>query len=290
VIARFIFFIAIGTAILLASSSQLHAEDGQPPTGPVVLTDGQAVYPLGRQLDLLADPTGSLTIDDVRSPAYSEQFVDSRQEMPILGLSATAYWARVAVRNASSEPMWILALAPYEQDQVDFYLYDGSGQAIAAQQTGSELPFKTRDLPAPGFVFRAPIQPGQEATVYLRNAGEYPLRFPVTLYSLPAFVEGNDIGLLLSAGAYGFFAADGRLQSLHECIAARSQLSAAGVVYRAPDCDIPAARWSRRSIAVAGSAGSRAHHHSPRHWIGGDLPALICSVFSGDPILRAEGA
>jgi len=205
VISRWVVFVTFAALILLALPVPVQAQGAEPPGGPVVLTGAQEVYPLGRQLDVLADPTGALTIDDVRSPAYSAQFMRSRRDLPVYGFSSAAYWARVDVRNASPEPMWILNLSPYEQDHVDFYLYyDESGQAIAAKQSGGSLPFSTRDLQAPGFAFRAPIPPGQEATLYLRIAGERPLRFPLTLYSLPAYIKGNDLWLLVSASAYGF--------------------------------------------------------------------------------------
>ena len=201
---RQVVFITFGALLLLALPLRLEAAGGQPPPGPVVLTDAQESYPLGRQLDLLADPTGTLTIDEVRSPAFGEQFMRSTQETPAFPSSSTAYWARVAVRNESSNPMWILGLTPYSQDYVDFYLYDADGQALAATHTGNALPFSTRDLPVPNFEFRTPIPPGQSATVYLRIAGEYPLRFPVALSSLPAYARGNDLSLLLSASVYGF--------------------------------------------------------------------------------------
>src|SRR5512136_2696102 len=113
VITKQVVFITLGALLLLALPLRLEAAGGQPPPGPVVLTDAQESYPLGRQLDLLADPPGTLTIDDVRSPENAGQFAHSSQEVPAFNGSAKAYWARVTLRNASSHPMWILGLTPY---------------------------------------------------------------------------------------------------------------------------------------------------------------------------------
>ena len=63
----------------------------------VVLTDARGDYPLGRHLMVLEDPSKTLTIDDVRSPAYASQFVPSTKEVPSFGFSPSAYWVKVDI-------------------------------------------------------------------------------------------------------------------------------------------------------------------------------------------------
>lgn len=54
---------------------------------PLVLTDDQAEYHLGPHMEILEDPTGNLTIQDVRSSDYSDRFVPSQDEAPNFGLT-----------------------------------------------------------------------------------------------------------------------------------------------------------------------------------------------------------
>src|SRR5574339_684396 len=62
---------------------------------PVVLTDAQGEYPLGLHMDILEDPGGELTIDQVSSPAYEAQFIPSQMESPNYGFTKSVYWVRL---------------------------------------------------------------------------------------------------------------------------------------------------------------------------------------------------
>jgi signal transduction histidine kinase len=186
------------------SPGRLQAQDGGDPAAPVVLTPAQDRYALGSRMEILADRTGELSVAAVRSPEFAGQFAPSASALPVFGFSNAAYWARVAVHNASSEPLWILTLSETLPEQVDYYLYGEDGEEIAARKTGSSLPFDARDLPSANLAFRAPIPPGENATIYLRIAGQNPLRFPLALVTLPAYVRGADVGQLLWASVYGF--------------------------------------------------------------------------------------
>ena len=44
---------------------------------PVVLEDGKEFYELGLNLDILEDPSGKLTIDDVNRPEWAAKFKKS---------------------------------------------------------------------------------------------------------------------------------------------------------------------------------------------------------------------
>lgn len=54
----------------------------QPLPEPRVLTDEQDKYTLGLHLEILEDPGGELTIEEVSSPLFDAQFVPSRVEVP----------------------------------------------------------------------------------------------------------------------------------------------------------------------------------------------------------------
>ena len=68
------------------------------PSDPVILTDGQQEYQLGLHLDLLEDPSRSLTIEDVISPNYADQFVQSTTAVPNFGYTQSHYCVRFTIK------------------------------------------------------------------------------------------------------------------------------------------------------------------------------------------------
>jgi two-component system, sensor histidine kinase LadS len=76
------------------------AKSGEPSaSGPLILTDNQIEYPLGLHMEILEDPGGELTIDQVSSPAYDAQFIPSKRESPNYGYTDNAYWVRFSLDN-----------------------------------------------------------------------------------------------------------------------------------------------------------------------------------------------
>ena len=77
---------------------------------PVVLEDGKEYYEIGLNLDILEDPTGKLTIDDVNSPEWAVKFKRSQDKVPNFGMSSSAFWARLKIKNKSeSHKSWYLS-------------------------------------------------------------------------------------------------------------------------------------------------------------------------------------
>jgi hypothetical protein len=73
----------------------LAQSDSQSPSASLILNDERSKYPLGLNLELLEDPGEELTIDEVSSPEFDPQFVPSQVDVPNLGYTNNAYWARV---------------------------------------------------------------------------------------------------------------------------------------------------------------------------------------------------
>ncbi|MCK4701249.1 MAG: hypothetical protein KAT38_12965, partial [Bacteroidales bacterium] len=56
-----------------------------PLTATVILNDDQDVYPLGLFLEILEDPSGKLTIEEITSHKFENKFVPSQNEVPNFG-------------------------------------------------------------------------------------------------------------------------------------------------------------------------------------------------------------
>jgi PAS domain S-box-containing protein len=170
----------------------------------VILTDEREEYPLGLYLDILEDPTGRLTINDVTSPEWAGRFVANEVEVPNYGFASSAYWVRFQVRNeARLKDEWRLELGFANMHYVDFYRPAAEGPGFDVVQTGVLRPIASRDIPYHRFVFALPLLPQSEQTVYLHFASQASMTLPLTLWSRPAFEQQAQAELLALGLFYG---------------------------------------------------------------------------------------
>lgn len=184
--------------VLLNLTSSVQAQP------PVLLTDQQDKYLLGRTLDYLEDPTSELTIADVTAPAYASRFVRSQQGTPNFGYTNSAYWVRLRLRNAATRTTeWRLELGFANMHFVECYRPNAGQNGFDVIRTGARLPFATRDIPYHRFVFALTLPPEAEQVIYLRLQSEAVMRLPLTLWSPAAFHRASQRTMLLAGLFYG---------------------------------------------------------------------------------------
>jgi hypothetical protein len=89
-----VFLLALIAALLLVMPA--FSQGSAPPVQePLVLTNEQGQYPLGHYMDILEDPGGELTIEQVTSPEYASRFEPSQEEVPVYGYTTSAFWLRL---------------------------------------------------------------------------------------------------------------------------------------------------------------------------------------------------
>jgi signal transduction histidine kinase len=153
----------------------------------VVLDDRHTEVRLGRHLEILEDPDGRLTLEDVRSPEHARSFVPSPSEVPNYGLTRSVYWARVPLRDESSAGTeWLLEVAWPVVDRVALFVPGGDG-GFLEKEAGDLEPFTSWEIPYRNPTFRLPLARGRDETVYLRFAGEDTMLLPVSIRSTAAF-------------------------------------------------------------------------------------------------------
>lgn len=182
---------------------------------PLILTDEQDSYPLGLHIELLEDPGGELTIEDVTSAAYDPLFVPSQVDVPNFGFTDSAIWARIHLRNETpGSDHWLLEVGFANMHFVDLYtpLPDGSG--FDAKQTGILRALETRDLLHPHIIFDLTIPPQEQQAYYLRFQSGASMTLPLTLWAQDAFfiasqkkqiLLGIYFGILLGLLFYNLF-------------------------------------------------------------------------------------
>jgi hypothetical protein len=119
----------------------------------LILKNSKIFYEVGPFLDILEDPTGKLTINDVISPQYNSLFKTNTQKVPNFGFSPSAHWARFYLKNLpESKKEWLLSFNYYNQDEVIFYKKENS--KWESIKTGDLYPVSSREIKERPFLFK----------------------------------------------------------------------------------------------------------------------------------------
>ncbi len=154
----------------------------------MVLTDKQDEYPLGMHLEILEDPGGALTIEDVSSPSYDGKFVPSQTQVPVLGYTDSAYWVRIKLQNETlATDNWFLDVLFSNLQYVDLYTPVAGENGFSVKQTGSARSPTTRDLRYPRVIFSLRTPPQSQETIYMRFQSGTSMTLNLRLWSQKAF-------------------------------------------------------------------------------------------------------
>ncbi|WP_159473605.1 7TM diverse intracellular signaling domain-containing protein [Dyadobacter sp. 3J3] len=162
---------------------------------------------IGKFIDIYEDERNKKTLSELDTSL----FVKSDVEIPNLGLSKSAFWIKLKIRNYTSEENILLELASPMIDLCDLY----SGETRKLLQSNSEnLPFRQRKINDPNLVFELRVPQGQTKTFYLKILASEQLILPLIINSPKEFYQdslneeilaGIQIGILLVMILYNLF-------------------------------------------------------------------------------------
>ena len=202
--------------LFLVCWTQAYAQDGDDSEPELLILSGdRSEYPLGLYLELLEDPGGELTIEDVTSPEYEARFSPSQEEVPNFGFTDSVYWARLRLRNDNPAiERRLLELGYANMHFVDLYSPLADGEGFEVKQTGAMRPPSSRDILHPHIVFDLTLPSQSEQTFYLHFQNGDSMNLPLTLWQPMAFftqsqqirmVQGLFLGIMLGLMAYNLF-------------------------------------------------------------------------------------
>ena len=173
----------------------------------IEFTQDTRSLPLGRAMQVLEDPTNTLTIADVSAPAAATQFKPHDKDTLNAGYSRSVFWLKVNLRYQPKLPetqrTWLLELAYPPLDHLDLYLPDSTGNYRLAGRTGDALAFSSREIRQNNYLFKVDFTPGETKTVYLRLQSEGSIQAPLTLWSSTAYLEQQPLRLYVLGLIYG---------------------------------------------------------------------------------------
>lgn len=164
--------------------------------------DSQLVVPY---FQVLEDPEGEMTLHDVQHADKDGAFsaVPSTSDSLNFGLTHSAYWLKLTIRNATlRDESRLFEIAYPHIDHIDFYSPNSVG-AFNLTQTGAVFEFSQRPYIDRHFVFPLLITAGQEQSYYLRVASSSSMDLPTYLWQPRAFEHHTKITYIAQALYFG---------------------------------------------------------------------------------------
>ncbi|MGZ2749358.1 sensor histidine kinase [Burkholderia stagnalis] len=151
--------------------------------------------PIRQNWDLLHDPGGKLTVEQMSQPEFARLFQGQFTD-PALGYVKGSMWLRLTViRPAKAASMWLLELrSPLLNDVTLFVPRPGGYERHIA---GNRQPVESRDVAYRNPVFRLDLPPDQPVTIYLRIRSKSTMSFSMVLWSPDAFIAAISTESLL---------------------------------------------------------------------------------------------
>ncbi len=146
-------------------------------THATVLSSDSTQLNLLASAQFLEDPSGKLSLDDVRGMSqHFHPWTRGGTELNF-GITSSAYWIRVPLQRLQTAPKdWLLVMSYVKINELDFY--PPTGENV---HTGSSRALHTRPYFDRFFVFPLDV-PTQSGDVYIRVTSSYSLTVPMTIW------------------------------------------------------------------------------------------------------------
>lgn len=153
-------------------------------------------------LYVLYDDEQTLTIDDVSSPNFENEFIHYDRIIQKTGYHNSIRWLRFEVANNTEHSDWILEFAFSLIYVIDLYTVDENG-ITHIQTTGSNFPFHNREIKNRYFALNLEVEPQDSQTYYVAVNGGGDLYPPIRIWDETSFLEKTQVEFSLLGLFYG---------------------------------------------------------------------------------------
>lgn len=186
----------------------------------LILSQGQIALPLNEdqlnishQVYYLKDKSSSLTLQDVQSDHFHDQWLRNTSQNLSFGNHKMTIWHQFKILNPpGNDAKWMLVVDNHLIDSITLFKKSKDGSYIS-ERSGRLTPFTQRSIKYNTFAFDVSMPPGDSIQCYLKISS-YTLNYPIYLVQYNRFVEsqmhrgiimGALIGFLLMIVMYNLF-------------------------------------------------------------------------------------
>ena len=170
-------------------------------TAPVELGARMAGIDIGAHVEILEDPSKTLSVEDVRTSAVAASFQPAPERGVNLGFRDGAIWVRIRLVPGEGRGPWFLDVGYPLLDHVELHVPGRSQPFVAGDQVhAAEKVHPDRHL-----VF--PIERGSEEAYLLRVVNGGAMNVPLRLWDADSFHESRRDSSFVLGGYFGLIAA-----------------------------------------------------------------------------------
>lgn len=171
----------------------------------LVLSDVPDQIDVKPYLGLLEDVDQQYGYEDIGDNEFDNLFAPLSDDASNYGFSASAWWVRLKVSNASGNRLNTTLRLDYPLlDHVDAWVFSGA-DLKASWQTGNRRVFGARAIPHRDFLFPLSLAGEEEQTVYLRIKTNGPVNIGLMLYGEQALQPKIQLEYLVLGAYFGGF-------------------------------------------------------------------------------------
>lgn len=152
----------------------------------VLLSEEVEKKTLSKNLQILEDVEGTLSINDLQYPPYSWKFVLNENGIPNMGFSSDVYWLKFTVENRAETEEWLLELANPFLDKVILYSPEPSG-GFSITEFGEAMSDSKNFYSNRSPVFKLPLLNKGENTFFMKIESQGVMYFPLTVWEHAAY-------------------------------------------------------------------------------------------------------
>ena len=124
---------------------------------------------------VLEDQMDSMQLATVQRSA---NFKPVEKSIPNLGISKSAFWLKLSLRNATDLPDLLLALEQPMLDEAALYTVSASG-TVTSTAFGKSVPFYQRPYPYVDYIFNINCRPGETVQLYIKVKSAAQMVLPI---------------------------------------------------------------------------------------------------------------
>lgn len=155
-------------------------------SNPIVFSNTDEILSIGKDVYLLEDKTGLLTIDDV---VNSTDFIKSEEEVPNLGITPHNIWVKIEIQNSSKEQDLILAVNNSLLNEITLYVNE-NGKYSFERKLGEAQIFSDREYDDPNYLFDINVSQGINI-VYLKIRSWENIQLPIQIGTIKKTFESK---------------------------------------------------------------------------------------------------
>jgi len=176
----------------------------------VVYTNPTLNIKIGEKVAILEDKQDNLSLNDV---LQSKDFINKRQQVPNLEVSASAFWVKIYITNETNSKSLALQLEYPTIDTVTFFGFNPSG-GYSKLVTGEFVPYYLRAYKHQSYIFNLNIPPSETRMFLIKVIASEQMQLPLNLgtsQSISDAIYTNDLifgiyaGIILVMVLYNLF-------------------------------------------------------------------------------------